>query len=68
MKMSYKQAWEIIKHMNDHFAMPIVISSRGGKGGGNASVTEDGLRLIKQYRALQQKFTRFLTSNINELL
>jgi molybdate transport system regulatory protein len=60
MKMSYKQAWDIIHQINSHFISPIVISRRGGKGGGNAVVTEDGLELIKQFHNLQHKFKVFL--------
>jgi molybdate transport system regulatory protein len=63
MEMSYKQAWEIIKHINAHFTQPIVISHRGGKGGGNAMVTQDGLEMVKQFHALQEKFNAFLKEN-----
>ena len=63
MKMSYKQAWDLINHMNRHFGSPVVISKRGGKGGGNATVTENGLKAIDQFHALQAKFHAFLSSN-----
>jgi molybdate transport system regulatory protein len=64
MKMSYKQAWEIIKHINSHFSVPIVISHRGGKGGGSATVTEKGLDLIKQFHLLKKKFDEFRNTNV----
>jgi len=60
MKMSYKQAWELVKYINEHIGQPIVVSHRGGKGGGKAVVTEKGLDIIKQYRDLQQRFKEFL--------
>ena len=60
MKMSYKQAWELIKHMNNHFESPLVISHRGGKGGGYAVVTENGLNTIKHFHQLNNKFIEFL--------
>jgi molybdate transport system regulatory protein len=60
MKMSYKQAWELIKHINYHFELPLVISHRGGKGGGYAVVTENGLNTIKQFHQLNNRFTEFL--------
>src|SRR2546423_532369 len=56
MKMSYKQAWELVKHINSHFSELIVTSHRGGKGGGNAAVTKKGLELIEQFHTLQEKF------------
>jgi molybdate transport system regulatory protein len=63
MEMSYKQAWELIKHINSQFKSPVVISHRGGKGGGNAVVTAEGLKLIGEYHGLQEKFKAFLKAN-----
>jgi molybdate transport system regulatory protein len=63
MKMSYKQAWDLINHMNENLGSPVVISHRGGKGGGNAIVTENGLMAIEKYRLLQNKFHEFLILN-----
>jgi molybdate transport system regulatory protein len=63
MKMSYKQAWDMINHLNLHVGIPVLISHRGGKGGGRAEVTEQGQILIEQYYILQQKFRDFLASN-----
>lgn len=65
MKMSYKQAWDLVNEMNEGFSQPLVISHRGGKGGGNAQVTEKGLEIIHQFKALQQKFFLFLEENKN---
>ena len=62
MKMSYKQAWDLINHMNENLGSPVVISQRGGKGGGNAVVTEYGLMAIEQYHLLLNKFNEFLVS------
>ena len=63
MKMSYKQAWDMVNHLNTHFASPLVISHRGGKGGGKAALTEEGIRVIKCFHQLQQKFQEFLDKN-----
>ncbi|WP_461452264.1 winged helix-turn-helix domain-containing protein [Mucilaginibacter sp.] len=62
MKMSYKQAWELTRHINSHFQHPVVISHRGGKGGGNAILTEDGINVIKEFHQLQNRFKDFLKS------
>jgi molybdate transport system regulatory protein len=64
MKMSYKQAWELIRHINSHFSEPLVTSHRGGKGGGNAVVSENGLAMIEQFHLLKLKFDTFLKSNV----
>ena len=67
MKMSYKQAWDLVNHMNEHFGQALVISHRGGKGGGNAVVTEHGLKIIDRFNQLQQKLQEFLASNSTNL-
>lgn len=63
MKMSYRQAWDMINYMNEHFGAPVVISHRGGKGGGSAELTEKGLKAIEQFKLFQQKFEEFLKTN-----
>ncbi|MDN5287490.1 MAG: ModE family transcriptional regulator [Mucilaginibacter sp.] len=67
MKMSYKQAWDLVNHMNDHFSAPVVISHRGGKGGGNAVVTEHGLKVIREFHSLHQKLQEFLKDNTKSI-
>jgi molybdate transport system regulatory protein len=63
MKMSYRQAWEMISYMNEHFGSPVVISHRGGKGGGSAQLTEKGIKAIEQFKLFQHKFQEFLKTN-----
>jgi len=65
MKMSYKQAWDLINHMNTHFTSPVVVSHRGGKGGGNAVVTDYGHTVIGQFHSFQIKLKAFLTECSN---
>ncbi len=65
MKMSYKQAWDLVNHMNVHLDSPVVISRRGGKGGGKAEVTESGLKAIDQFHSIENMFVDFLNS-LNE--
>ncbi len=64
MKMSYRQAWDMIKDMNDRLDAPVVLSTRGGKGGGNATVTEKGEQIMTQFYLLQHKFLKFLDENL----
>jgi molybdate transport system regulatory protein len=63
MKMSYRQAWDMVGYMNEHFSSPVVISHRGGKGGGSAELTEKGIQAIEQFKLFQQKFNSFLEEN-----
>lgn len=62
MKMSYKQAWDMIQHMNEQLQAPVIVAQRGGKGGGNATVTENGLKAIKLFHSHQNLFLEFLKS------
>ncbi len=67
MKMSYKQAWEMIKHMNEQLGAPVIVAQRGGKGGGNTTVTENGLKAIELFHFCQKLFLEFL-ENQNPVL
>ncbi|MES2430252.1 MAG: ModE family transcriptional regulator [Bacteroidota bacterium] len=60
MKMSYRQAWQLIDEVNTRGKTPMVISQRGGKGGGQAIVTEKGHEVIALYKALNNRFQKFL--------
>lgn len=63
MGMSYRKAWDLIEHMNHHLDQPVVISNRGGKGGGQATVTEKGTQIIAQFSRLYERFQNFLNEN-----
>lgn len=63
MKMSYKQAWDMVNHMNANFGSPVVVSQRGGKGGGKAVLTEGGMKIIEQFHVIHAKFREFLQQN-----
>lgn len=54
MGMSYKRAWSLVEEMNGAFADPLVDSNRGGAGGGGATVTTAGHRVLHHYDALEQ--------------
>jgi molybdate transport system regulatory protein len=60
MEMSYKKAWDLISDMNTQFSDPLVISNRGGKGGGKAVVTAKGEFVIQRYGELRAQFEQFL--------
>ena len=60
MQMSYRQAWQLIDDMNSKAQTPLVISNRGGKGGGSASVTEKGEQLIALFHSFNKKFQKLL--------
>ena len=59
MKMSYRQAWELISSMNKQSKKPLVLTSSGGSGGGGTKITEEGERAIKLFRDLNERFMKF---------
>ena len=60
MKMSYRQAWQMVESINQKAGTPLVVSQRGGKGGGKAILTEKGERIIQSFNALKETFQQFL--------
>jgi molybdate transport system regulatory protein len=52
MEMSYKRAWMLVEEMNDAFHEPLVISTRGGPGGGGAQLTPTGARVLDLYHQI----------------
>ncbi len=55
MKMSYRQAWQMVEDMNQRSEKPLVEKILGGKGGGGAVVTATGEKVIKLFYSLEQK-------------
>lgn len=50
MGMSYKRAWVLVETLNTLFGAPLVDSSRGGSGGGHATLTDLGTEVLALYR------------------
>lgn len=57
MKMSYRRAWELVEDLNRNLGEPVVETAAGGSGGGGTRLTPGGLRLVQQYRAMEQAAT-----------
>ena len=53
--MSYPRALKLVESMNVLFRAPLVASSHGGKDGGGAVLTEQGLKVLALYHALCQQ-------------
>lgn len=67
MGMSYKRAWKLIEELNQMSDSPLVVKAQGGKSGGGTSLTEEGNRLIKQFRKLEQELIQFLENASKEM-
>lgn len=53
MNMSYRRAWLLVDDLNRHFKEPVTTAGSGGKGGGGATLTAFGRKLVRQYREIE---------------
>ena len=60
MGLGYRNAWLWIETANRLAATPLVEKNAGGAGGGYARLTEEGRKVITQYRELCARFEAFL--------
>ncbi len=67
MQMSYKQAWTLIDSMNRQASEVLVTTSKGGKGGGGAKLTEAGQKAIVDFKKLHKKLKAFLVKETKKL-
>jgi molybdate transport system regulatory protein len=67
MQMSYRTAWELVTAMNEHFAKPLVVSTKGGAGGGGASLTPMGKEVLRRYRAMERRALKAISKDIAHL-
>jgi molybdate transport system regulatory protein len=67
MAMSYKRAWSLVEEMNAAFAEPLVASARGGAGGGGASLTPAGERVLQLYQSVTTRAAEAGAAEIAQL-
>lgn len=53
LRMSYRRAWSLVEELNVSFDQALVDTSKGGNGGGGASLTRRGEEVLRRYRAMQ---------------
>jgi len=49
MKMSYRQAWDLIKMIEENLGFPLMERQAGGSRGGGSILTEEGRALMLRY-------------------
>ena len=60
MKLGYRNAWLWIESANRLAPKPLVDKTAGGAGGGYARLTDEGRKVVKEYKALHDKFEEFI--------
>jgi len=67
MKMSYKRAWDLVDAMNCYFTEPVVHTSKGGSGGGGATLTPWGEEMLALYRRIEARSAEAVTGEMDRL-
>lgn len=61
MRMSYRNAWLEVETMNRLAPAPLVEKTTGGVGGGHTRLTEEGRKVITEYKELRARFQEFIS-------
>ena len=60
MNLAYRNAWLWVEAMNRLAPRPLVEIAAGGVGGRHARLTEEGWKVLNQYKELRARFQEFL--------
>jgi molybdate transport system regulatory protein len=60
MKLTYRNAWLWVEAMNRLAGTPLVEKSAGGDHGGYARLTEEGRRIVAEYKTKRAQFRELL--------
>lgn len=55
---SYKAAWDAVAAINNLLPSPAFVTKAGGRSGGGAEVTPEGLKLIETFHKLEERLSR----------
>jgi len=64
MKLAYRNAWLWVEAMNRLASKPLVEKSTGGAKGGYACLTEEGRRIIREYKEKRTSVRKMLDYGI----
>jgi len=64
MGMSYLRAWQLVEALNKNYRERVVSTAAGGARGGGARVTPFGLRVLAEYRAMEEKASAAIASEL----
>jgi molybdate transport system regulatory protein len=64
MGMSYRRAWQLVGALNQDFRERVVTTAAGGARGGGTRVTSFGLRLVTEYREMEEKASAAIAGDL----
>jgi molybdate transport system regulatory protein len=64
--ISYRKAWNDIKHTENNLGLCLLDKSRGGSNHGSMTLTQDGQKLIRAYEHFNRKVERMIGAAYNE--
>ena len=65
--MSYRKAWQLVEETTRVLGEAVVTASIGGSGGGGASLTPAGEKLVEDYRAFERAARRAAAPRLSSL-
>jgi len=60
MKLGYRNAWLWVESANRLAPSPLVEKTTGGAGGGYARLTDEGRKIVEEYKELRTRFEDFI--------
>ncbi len=67
MKMSYRQAWQMVEEMNERSRVPLVEKRLGGRSGGGTVVTAAGENAISAFYKLAESVNEFIKTQAKNI-
>lgn len=67
MKMSYRQAWLLLKALEQTFGASLADTATGGAKGGGAKLTRLGTSVVARYRGAEAKAARAVRHDVRYL-
>jgi molybdate transport repressor ModE-like protein len=58
MNMSYSKGWKILRRLETWLGYPVTERHQGGKGGGEAFLTQEGVVFLEKHTAFEQECQR----------
>lgn len=67
MKISYRQAWDLIREAESGLGKRLIVPRAGGAGGGGSTLSEDGRKVLKLFKAVSRDVAEYADARFAEL-